>query len=361
MCNQCVTPNIGPSEDNQFAERLLGVMNDASLGLMISIGHRTGLFDTMATMPPSTSEQIAQQADLNERYVREWLGAMVTGKIVTFTPDDGQYSLPAAHAKFLTRAGGENIAVSTQFLAVLGGVEDNIVQCFREGGGVPYDEFPRFHEVMEEESNQSVLSLVESTILPLAPGLVKRLEQGIRALDVGCGRGRVFLQLAESFPNSSFVGIDLSPETIAFAQNKAAEKGLTNIEFRVQDASDFDETAEENAFDFVTTFDSVHDQAKPANVLRGIRRTLKPDGVYLMQDINGTSHVDQDIDHPLGTLLYTISCMHCMTVSLAQGGEGLGAMWGEEKTREYLSAAGFESITTHRLEHDIMNNWYVMV
>jgi hypothetical protein len=95
-------------------------------------------------------------------------------------------------------------------------------------------------------------------------------------------------------------------------------------------------------------------------VLGGIQRTLKADGVYLMQDISGTSQVDQDVDHPIGTFLYTISCMHCMTVSLAQGGEGLGAMWGEEKTREYLRKAGFRSITTRRLAHDIQNNWYVV-
>ncbi len=79
-----------------------------------------------------------------------------------------------------------------------------------------------------------------------------------------------------------------------------------------------------------------------------------------MQDINGTSHVNEDIKHPLRTLLYTVSCMHCMTVSLAQGGEGLGAMWGEEKTREYLQKAGFRAVAKHRIDHDIENNWYVM-
>ena len=95
-------------------------------------------------------------------------------------------------------------------------------------------------------------------------------------------------------------------------------------------------------------------------MLEGIHRALAADGVYLMQDISGTGHVEQDADHPLGTLLYTVSCMHCMTVSLAQGGEGLGAMWGEEKTREYLTRAGFTSTETKHLAHDIQNNWYVV-
>ena len=95
--------------------------------------------------------------------------------------------------------------------------------------------------------------------------------------------------------------------------------------------SDFHETAAPEAFDFITTFDAIHDQAKPLHVLRGIRRALKVDGVYLMQEIRGASHVYDDIGHPAGPFLYTVSTMHCMTVSLAQGGEGLGAMWGEEK------------------------------
>jgi hypothetical protein len=95
-------------------------------------------------------------------------------------------------------------------------------------------------------------------------------------------------------------------------------------------------------------------------VLKGIHRTLRAGGIYLMQDIKGSSHVHANIGHPLGTLLYTVSCMHCMTVSLAQGGEGVGAMWGEEMTRDYLTRAGFRSIDTHELAHDVQNNWYVV-
>jgi 2-polyprenyl-3-methyl-5-hydroxy-6-metoxy-1,4-benzoquinol methylase len=154
--------------------------------------------------------------------------------------------------------------------------------------------------------------------------------------------------------------MDLSPDAIRCASDEASKRGLGNVEFRVVDLSDFDVTAESEGYDLITTFDAIHDQAKPLNVLKGIHRALKPDGTYLMQDISGTSHLDQDIEHPIGTFLYTVSCMHCMTVSLAQGGEGLGAMWGEERTREYLQRAGFRSIATHRLKHDIQNNWYVV-
>ncbi len=350
-----------PAKAEAFAGQLLTALNNGSLCLMISIGHRTGLFDVMSALPPSTSSAIAEQAGLNERYVREWLGAMATAGVVDVDPTSTHYQLPAEHAAFLTRgAAADNIAVYTQYIAVMGDVEDDIVECFRKGGGVPYERFRRFHAVVAEDSGQSVLSSLESHILPLVQGLTERLAKGIRVLDAGCGSGRVINRLAELYPASRFMGMDLSPEAIANARGEAGQKGLRNVEFIVCDLSNFDETAEPEAFDFITTFDAIHDQAKPLNVLKGIHRALKADGVYLMQDIRGSSHVYTDIGHPIGTFLYTISTMHCMTVSLAQGGEGLGAMWGEEKTREYLQRAGFRSIETNQLAHDFANNWYVV-
>jgi ubiquinone/menaquinone biosynthesis C-methylase UbiE len=344
-----------------FAERLLNVLNDGALCLMLSVGHRTGLFDVMSKLPFANSKEIAARARLNERYVREWLGAMTTAKVVEVDPDTRRFALPPEHAAYVTRAAAaDNMAVFAQYIPVLGQVEDDIVQCFKNGGGVPYSRFNRFHEVMAEDSGQSVLSSLETHILPLIPGLTDRLAAGICMLDVGCGRGRILNRLAALYPHSRFVGMDLSESAIAYAREQASRAGLDNVRFVAADLSDFHQTAEPDSFDFVTTFDAIHDQAKPLNVLAGIHRALKPDGVYLMQDISGSSHVHKDIDHPIGTFLYTVSCMHCMTVSLAQAGEGLGAMWGEEKTREYLQEAGFRSIATHRFTHDIQNNWYVI-
>ena len=344
-----------------FAERLLDTLNQGALCLMISVGHRVGLFDVLRNLPPATSAEIAAKADLNERYVREWLGAMVTGRIIDLDPSSSRFFLPPEHAAFLTRpAGADNLAVFAQYIPLLGSVEDDIVECFKNGGGVPYARFPRFHEVMAEDSGQSVLSSLESHILPLVPGLVERLVTGIQMLDVGCGRGRMINRLAELYPRSRFTGMDFSSAAILSAWEEAAEKKLRNVEFIVSDLSSFDETAEFAAFDWVTTFDAIHDQAKPLNVLRGINRTLRLSGVYLMQEIKGSSEIHKNLDLPLGPVLYTVSCMHCMTVSLAQNGEGLGAMWGEEKTREYLKQAGFASVEKHELAHDIQNNWYVV-
>lgn len=361
MSEANVVTNFDSQKAEAFADNLLDTLNGGALCLMASIGHRTGLFDAMRDQPPRSSSELAVRAGLNERYVREWLGAMVTAGVVECSGSPPRFRLPAEHSAFLTRAAAaDNIAVFAQYIALLGSVEDDIVECFKNGGGVPYARFPRFHEVMAEDSGQSVLSSLESHILPLIPGLVDRLESGIKVLDVGCGRGRISLRLAELFPNSHFVGFDLSEEAIAAARRETTNKALTNVIFQVTDLTDFHESAQTDAYDWITTFDSVHDQARPLNVLKGIHRALKGGGVYLMQDIKGSSHIHNNIGHPIGTFLYTVSCMHCMTVSLAQNGEGVGAMWGEEKTREYLREAGFRSIEKHELEHDIQNNWYVI-
>jgi 2-polyprenyl-3-methyl-5-hydroxy-6-metoxy-1,4-benzoquinol methylase len=311
MSDSTKKPAIDSAKAEAFAERLLRVLNDGALCLMTAVGHRVGLFDAMRELPPSTSDEIARHTGLNERYVREWLGALVTGRVVEVDPQTNRFWLPQEHAAFLTRvAGADNIAVFSQYISLLGNVEDEIVACFKNGGGVPYSKFPRFHAVMAEDSGQSVLSSLETHIVPLVPGLADRLATGMQMLDVGCGRGRIMNRLAELYPKSRFTGIDLSSEAVLTAWQEAAEKKLRNVEFIVSDLSQFHEKAEQEAFDWVTTFDAIHDQAKPLNVLKGIYRTLKDDGIYLMQDIKGSSQVHKNIDHLLGTFLYTVSCLH---------------------------------------------------
>lgn len=344
-----------------FGDILLDILNKSALSFMISIGHRSGLFDTMSNMDFATSPEIAGKTNLDERYVREWLGAMVTGGIVDYSARSKTYRLPAEHAAFLTRkASADNMAVFMQYSSVMGKVEDEILDCFMNGGGVPYSKFPRFHKVMAEDSGQSVLSSLESHILPLVPGLTEKLKTGIKMLDVGCGSGRIINRLASLFPESRFIGMDLSCEAIGYGNAEASQLELNNVKFIIRDLSDFHETAPVEHYDFITSFDAIHDQGKPLNVLKGIHRTLKKDGIYLMQDISGTGNLEEDKKHPIGPFLYTVSCMHCMTVSLAQNGDGLGAMWGDAMIRDYLRKAGFSTFETNKLDHDIQNNWYVV-
>lgn len=353
-----MTTQLDTQTTDQFAERLLDTINQGAIALMTSVGHRTGLFDTMATLPPSTSEQIAQAAGLNERYVREWLGAMVVGQFIRYEADTQTYFLPPEHAAVMTRAASpDNIAAFAQYIGLLGTVEDKIIDCFHHGGGVPYAEFKRFHPVMAEDSGQTVVAALTDHILPLIPHLSEALERGIEVLDVGCGCGRALNKLAKLYPNSQFRGIDISAEAIATAQAESASQGLSNIVFQVADAAQFQATEQ---YDLITTFDAIHDQAYPDIVLRNIQQALRPDGVYLMQDITASSRLENNLDHPVGPLLYTVSCMHCMTVSLAAGGMGLGTMWGEEKALEMLEAAGFSTVEIKHLAHDFQNSYYIV-
>jgi SAM-dependent methyltransferase len=351
------TKAIDETRVEAFAEKMLGVLNAGALTLMTSIGHRTGLFDVMSTLPPADSVEIAHRAGLDERYVREWLGAMVTGGIVEHDAATGHYHLPAEHAACLTRAARpNNMAVTSQWIPLLGSVEDQIVECFERGGGVPYSAYGRFHAVMAQVSDQSVVAVLVDAILPEVAGLTEALERGIDVMDVGCGSGRALNLMARTWPNSRFRGYDLSPEAIGRAKREAGELGLANVHFEVRDLCDLDGA---DRFDLITAFDAIHDQADPHAVLAGIARTLRPDGTFLMQDIAGSSHVHQDVDHPAGTFLYTVSCLHCMTVSLASGGAGLGAMWGRDTACRMLAEAGFADVDVRQLPHDVLNDYYV--
>jgi 2-polyprenyl-3-methyl-5-hydroxy-6-metoxy-1,4-benzoquinol methylase len=344
-------------EAEVFLERMVGVLNDAGLALMCSIGHQTRLFDTMADLPASTSGQIATAANLNERYVREWLGAMVTGQIVEYNPERSTYWLPPTHAASLTRvAGPDNLAFQMQYIAMMGNVEADIVHSFHHGGGVPYARYPRFQQLMAEDSASVLdISLVSET-LPLVPGLIDRLRTGIDVLDVGCGSGHALNLMARDFPASRFTGADFSPEAIGSAQAEARALGLANAQFKVQDATDLGAVAQ---FDFITAFDTIHDQAHPRQVLKSICQALRQGGVFLMVDIRASSNVQENIGHPLGPYLYTVSCMHCMTVSLAQDGEGLGTMWGSQLATDLLHEAGFTSVAVKRQPSDVVNYYYI--
>jgi ubiquinone/menaquinone biosynthesis C-methylase UbiE len=354
--------NIQAKFDNTraeaFAGKMLDILNGGTVSLMISMGHQTHLFDIMSKLPPSTSEEIATAAKLNERYVREWLGAMVTANIVEYDPSEQKYRLPAEHAAFLTReAGLNNIAVFTQYIALMGEVEQKIIKCFHKGGGVPYSAFPRFQELQAEETARIFDARLINNIIPLVDYIADRLKSGIDVLDVGCGRGRAVNILARAFPNSRFAGYDLSSEGIESAKHEAKEWNLTNANFETKDVTTINKREE---YDLITAFDTIHDQAQPTKVLREIYNALRKGGIFLMQDIAASSHLHENMNNPLGPTLYTFSTMHCMTVSLAYNGEGLGTVWGKQKAEQKLREAGFSGhIDIRQIEGDILNYYYI--
>lgn len=341
----------------EFTERIAATLDGASLTILLSIGHQTGLLDTMAGLAPATSAQIADAAGLNERYVREWLGGMTTGHVVEYDADTATYSLPAHRAGVLTRAAGpQNLAVVAQFLPLLGEVEQKIVGCFRAGGGLPYSEFPRFHQLMAEESGAVFDATLVDVVLPLVDGLPERLRAGADVADFGCGSGHAINVMAQAFPSSRFTGIDFSEQAIATGIREAADRGLTNAAFESHDLPELDKF---EAYDVITVFDAIHDQAQPARVLENIYRALRPGGVLLMADIKASSRLEENVGVPMSTYLYTTSLMHCMTVSLALDGAGLGTAWGTQLAVKMLGDAGFDDVRVAEIEADPINNYYI--
>ncbi|WP_344214471.1 class I SAM-dependent methyltransferase [Kribbella sancticallisti] len=352
-----VTPAFDQARADAFGEQMSGVLNNATLALLVSIGHQVELYETLAKLPAATSHEIAGAANLQERYVREWLGAMTTARVVEYNAADRTYRLPAEHAASLTRAAGPgNLAGAMQFIALLAGVESHLVECFRNGGGVPYSEYTEFHRLMAEDSGAVFDAALIDGILPLVPGLPERLRSGIEVADVGCGSGHAVNLIAQAYPQSHCVGYDFSDEGIAAAREEASRLGLRNAEFAVRDVS---ELGEQERFDLITAFDSIHDQAHPAQVLAGVSAALRPGGVFLMVDIQASSNLEDNLDNPFATFLYGISTMHCLTVSLSLDGDGLGTVWGQQKAEQMLADAGFTSVEVTHVDEDVFNAYYI--
>ncbi len=336
---------------------MMGVIDGASTALLVSIGHQTGLFDTLAGLEPATSAEIARAGGLNERYVREWLGGMVTAGVVEYDSTTKHYLLPPEYAAVLTRAAGpDNLAVLAQFLPLFGGIEQKIIGCFHAGGGLPYSEYPRFHTVMAEMSGEVFDAGLIDVILPLSAGLTERLRAGADVADFGCGRGHAINVMAQAYPDSRFVGIDFSEEGISAGEAEATRLGLANATFQQADVAALAAT---DAFDVITVFDAIHDQARPDQVLANIYRALRPGGVFLMVDIKASSQLEDNIGVPLRTYFYTASVMHCMSVSLALDGAGLGTAWGRQMAESMLNTAGFGEVQVAEIESDPANNYYI--
>jgi 2-polyprenyl-3-methyl-5-hydroxy-6-metoxy-1,4-benzoquinol methylase len=346
---------IDPAKQEAFAAEMVDVLNKGALALLTSVGHQSGLYDIMADLPPSTSADLAKAADLDERYVREWLGGMVVGSIVEYEPEGQTYTLPPEHAASLTTAAGpDNMAGMMPYIGMMGEVEQQVVRCFHEGGGVPYSAYPRFQALQSQESARVYDQALVSTILPLVPALPERLREGIDVLDVGTGQGHAPLVMAKAFPNSRFHGLDQSKEGIEAARAKASHSGVGNVRYTAGDSTEIS-----GGYDLITAFDVIHDLARPAETLTAISGALRAGGTFLMCDIAASSRLEKNIGHPFGPALFGFSIFYCMTTSLSTGGAGLGTVWGQETAVRMLKEAGFKNIDVESVEGDPLNVYYV--
>jgi 2-polyprenyl-3-methyl-5-hydroxy-6-metoxy-1,4-benzoquinol methylase len=216
-----------------------------------------------------------------------------------------------------------------------------VAAAFESGRGIGFADFgPELPQALESMNRPVYENRLVRSWLPNLPTVVDRLHAGGRAIDIGCGTGVVPLALARAFPQASIAGLDLDARSIRIARGYAAEAGLAErVQFHQRSAAELDTTP---GYDFITTFDCIHDLPDPGAVLARIRAALADGGVYLMVEPKAADRLEQNIN-PFGKMLYAISCLHCVPQSLAQGGPGLGACWGESRARHLATEAGFGS------------------
>lgn len=353
-------PTPPAAADPKKTEAFLGrVLSDTAAFTTIALstlGDRHGLWKDLANCPPQTPAELAACTKTDERYVREWLSAMAAAGYVTYDAGTGKFCLPPEYAPVLAQEGGPFFlsGAHAQFVATLEQYE-TLATAFKEGGGVPQSSFNRHvHENLERFTAGWHENLLLQQWIPAVPEIQAALERGIRVADVGCGRGRAILKLAQAFPRSKFVGYDVYEPNVEAARAMARDAGLSDrVSFEIVDVS----KGLPEKFDLVTTFDVVHDAADPAGLLAAIRAALRPGGHYLNLDINCSDKLEQNFG-PLGTVFYGISVMYCMTTSLAAGGAGLGTCGlPPAKMDELGRGAGFRTVRKLPLENPF-NNLY---
>jgi len=351
-----------------FADRMTEILNHGSLNLALGIGYKNRLFDTLEDLDrPVTVAELAAASGCDARHLKEWLGIMVTGRILELSENsDGEdtYFLPPERAAFLTRkAGSNNLGVYTQEIPLLTQCALEAVNAgFATGDGVSFSNYPDFQQFMGELADAKHERMLVSEFLPSVDDgkLVSRLKDGIRVCDLGCGQGVALNLMAAAFPSSQFIGIDNHTAAIATARSEAAAAGLANAVFVELDAAGLDGNKKWRArFDYICAFDAIHDQIRPLDALRGIRYPLAPGGLFSMIDITAGSRHADNLDHPMGAFLYTVSLMHCMPVGLNEKGTGLGMMWGQQQAEALLREAGFTDVVPTEMDYDSFNLHYL--
>ncbi len=325
----------------QFMTRLVGDLGTAMAAALVFVGDRTGLFKAMAGAGALSGAALSERTGIHPRYVEEWLAAMVGAGYVEHDAASDRFSLPDEHALFLTDPTSEfYLGGLFKGLPALMAAAPRIADAFERGGGVSFSDFGAEMPVALEQMNRPVYErrLVQSW-LPTMPDVVAKLQAGGRAIDVGCGTGVVPITMSRAFPASRFVGLDLDERSIGIARGYAQQAGVADrVDFVV---SPVEALPTQPGWDFVSTFDVIHDLPDPVGALTRIRAALADGGTYLMVEPKVADRLEDNRDNPFARMLYGISCLHCVPQSLAQGGPGLGACWGRTRAADLAHQAGF--------------------
>src|SRR5271154_6465788 len=334
----------------QVAQTVIGDVASVVHGALCFIGDRVGLFKAMAGAGPLTVDDLAAKSGLSARYVREWLGAMAAAHYVDYDSAADTYLLTPEYAAALADEDSPFFIGSYfQMAQAAVSVAPKVAEAFRNGKGVTQAEYPpSFFEAAERNSRTRYQHKLLRKWIPAMPQVIEKLQAGGLAADVGCGGGRAAIMIAPAVPTARGGGFDIHAESIDRARRNAQAAGVGDrATFEVANGTGLPA----RGFDFISTFDVVHDSVDPVGLMSGIRRALKPDGTYLVQEINISNAVGENLK-PMGKMIYSVRTLYCMTTSLAHGGAGIGAAMGEPKARELAAAAGFTHFRKLPVEDD---------
>lgn len=323
-----------------FGQKIFSDMAGSMAAGLCYLGNTTGLFTLMAHQGPLILEQIISNSKLQPRYVEEWVKGMVSCGYIEYNPTESTYEFPDEHAYLLASKGTDHYAGGLfHIVPPLLSVAPQIAEAFIKGGGVPFDDY--HHEIIEAIdliNRGNYDRRLVSYWLKSIPGLIGKLNTGSNVLDVGCGVGRVLIKLAEEFPNSEFLGIDLHEDSIARAKTSADEHQVSSrVKFIQQNIFDLQEDL---GFDLVTLCDCLHDVTHPEEMLQEIQKRLNDDGALFIIEPKVADNLEDNCNN-IATMLYGFSIFHCMTQSLAEGGPGLGTCMGPKKAESLVRNAGF--------------------
>lgn len=326
----------------QFAQRAFGDVKGQMVVLMCNLGDRLGLFKELSK-GPARAEELAERTGLNTRYVEEWLNCLTCAEYIEYDPDRQKFTLPPEHAAVVAHEGGPAFFGGMyQEMPALWSVLPQLTEAFQTGGGVPIEAYDDcWWHGMERFTGTWFENFLLQEWIPEADGIERKLEGGGHIADVGCGRGKALVKIAEAYPEVTAVGYDLFDENVAAARERAEQAGVTDrIRFEKADVT----RGLPESFDVIMTFDAAHDFSDPAAAFREIHSALKPDGSYLVLEFR----VDEDLEGnigPKGAVFYGISTAYCMTTALEDGGAGLGTCGLHESAmRNLCDEAGFESV-----------------
>lgn len=353
-----------PAQDNDsrsirdFLKHVFGMLGGLVVSGMIYLGHHLGLYRALRDAGPITSEELARKTGLHERWVREWLRGQAAAHLIDYQ-GDGRFTMSAIAALVLADehspafAAGAFAAVPQQMVVL-----EQLLDAFVTGIGLPYDAFGlEGARGVEGMLAPWFRNLLVPLALPRLDGVVAKLAAGAKVADVGCGTGVALIEMAKAYPRSKFHGYDISKHALAHAEMNKREAGVSNVSFHDANESPL---AEDGSFDFVTTFDCVHDMTHPAAVMRAIRKTLKADGTWLIADINAKPTFEENLaDNPMAAMMYGFSVLSCLSSALSHPeGAGLGTLgFTEPVARQMTAEAGFTRFERHDFDNPV-NAYY---